>query len=148
MITKAKGYPYYIHLVGKAALEYAFEQDINEINEEIIIECEDCIKNGSLNSVHKANYDLICSTSIRELTLRLLATNEDSYMKVEDLYNQLKSFNIDKPSEFINELTEIENPPIKKVRSKKFLRFSDPLFKQYINMREPMYKDNSNRNVY
>ncbi len=153
IIECANGFPYHIHLIGKEALEYAFEHELNEIDEKIVNLCEDRIMTGASNSIHRESYNLICSSSVRELTLKLIAKHKDNHMRVQDLYEELKSFGIEKPSIYLDELTkhnmetDKEKAIIKLVRENKFCRFSDPLFRLYVNLRTPIFEDKIKRKL-
>lgn len=143
IITNAKGFPYYVHLLGKEALMIAFERDVNEINVSIIEECIVKIKQGLSKSIHETNYVLLANSDAREKLLRLIATNEENYINTENIYSEYKElYNIEKPSKYMNELIENvdEKPALKLVKKGKFCRFVDPLFKLYITLREPIYE--------
>jgi len=143
MIIAAKGLPYHIHLIGKEALEYALEHDLTEIKEEIITECEESIISGNSNSIYRESYNLICNTAARELMLRFIAKEQDNYVRIEDLYSKLKTIGVEKPSNYLEELTSsVDKAPTIKIVRDNMCRFIDPLFRLYVNLRTPIFEDN------
>lgn len=147
IVTKAKGFPYYVHLIGKEAFLIAFEREIFEIDTNIINECEELIKSGLSNSVHETQYTLLASSSARESILRLLASDNQNHTLVENVHAKIKEMGIDKPSKYLGELTanivgdDKAKAPIKMIKRNQFCKFNDPLFKLYVTMREPIHSD-------
>jgi hypothetical protein len=137
------GFPYFVHLLGKEALTLAFERATNLVNNDIYKEVKNKIVQGKLSFTYEDIYTNTVRTSKeREVLLKAFAKTIENQILKEEIYKDVR-VSITNPSQYINELVtpKIGSPILIEDKLKRKVRFIDPVFKVYVNMREYYHKD-------
>lgn len=145
IVKEAEGFPYFVHLLGKECLISAFKRKLKVVSEELYCEVKENLIKGKIQLTQEFRYVEACRTSQeRELLLRLFALSDDNKILIEDVYSQAREFGVEKPSNFMDVLTEKGKIAAILIysRDKRHVRFSDPILKVYIKKREPMHEKN------
>jgi hypothetical protein len=145
MVKEAEGFPYFVHLLGKECLILAFKRQLTIVSEELYCEVKENLIKGKIQLTQEFRYVEACRTSQeRELLLRLFALSDENKILIEDIYAQARDYGLEKPSSFMEKLTEkgkIE-PILLYSRDERHVRFSDPILKVYVKKREPIHDKN------
>jgi hypothetical protein len=145
MVKEAEGFPYFVHLLGKECLISAFKRNLKVVTEDLYCEVKEKLIKGRIQLTQEFRYVEACRTSQeRELLLRLFALSDENKILVEDIYIQARDYGIEKPSIFMDKLTEKGKiaPILVYSRDERHVRFSDPILKVYIKKREPIHEKN------
>ncbi len=107
MVKEAEGFPYFVHLLGKDCLLLAFKRQLKVVTEELYSEVKEKLIKGKIQLTQEFRYVEACRTSQeRELLLRLFAFSDDNKILIEEIYSQAREYGIEKPSSFMDKLTE------------------------------------------
>lgn len=145
IVKQAEGFPYFVHLLGKECLILAFKRQLNVVTEQLYCEVKENLIKGKIQLTQEFRYVEACRTSKeRELVLRLFSLADDNKILIEEIYSQARDYGIEKPSSYMDKLTEKDKiaPILVYSRDKRHVRFSDPILKVYIKKREPIHEQN------
>jgi hypothetical protein len=139
IIAKSDGFPYFAHLLGSEALLYAYENGSKEIDMGTMEYVFNKIASGKLNTIYEETYHKVIKNSKqKEILLKWFADDDDDdEINASEVYSIIKEFGVANPSNLIKEL--INDSVLAKVRDKCY-RFTDPMFKVYIKMRNWKFK--------
>lgn len=133
IINKSDGFPYFTHLLGSEALLNAYENGSRKIDMRTMEYVFNNITSGKLNTMYEEAYHkVIKSSKQKEILLKCFADEEDDEINVSEIYSVGKELGVTNPSNLTKEL--ITDNVLSKVRDK-YYRFTDPMFKVYVKMR-------------
>ena len=145
MVKEAEGFPYFVHLLGKECLILSFKRKLKVVTNDLYSEVKENLIKGKITLTQEFRYLEACRTSQeRELLLRLFALSDENKILIEEIYNQARELGIEKPSNYMEKLTEKGKiaPILIYSRDERHIRFSDPILKVYIKKREPIHEKN------
>lgn len=137
IVSKAEGFPYFAHLLGKEAMLSAFRRSSPRITEDDIRIVSEDIAAGRLNTIYEDLYHAaVKSSAQREVLLKAFAEDESDEIFTEPIYSLTKELGLSNPSQLMKELTSPDDGAavLIKVRDR-YYRFSDPVFKVYARLR-------------
>jgi hypothetical protein len=140
----ASGYPWFVHVIGQAALIDADDDDVTDINVNRIDRAIASLATGRYARQYYDTYQRAVKDSIsREYVLRLCALWNDEYVPTSEIYPQARNLGVTGPSTYIGHLTSVEYGRVlakSRTQSRALYRFHDEMFKVYARVRTSIYE--------
>jgi hypothetical protein len=140
----AGGYPWFVHVIGQAALLDADERGSRDIVQKTI---GDAIAALATNRFARMYYDLyqqaVRDSYQREYVLRLCAAWGDEHIPTSEIYPKAKALGVSGPSTYLGHLTKSDCGKIlvrSQQQARALYRFADEMFKVYVRARPSLYQ--------
>ena len=144
LVQIAGGFPWFVHVIGQEVLTRAWESQQLVVQEYHIRQAEQELGRGALRSVFESQYiQVVGDSPHREITLRLCANFSQEEIPFKMISDLSRIAGITNVSRIKKQLTSEETPrgailiEVHEGR-RSFVRFSNPLFKRFILMRDPI----------
>lgn len=144
LVEIASGFPWFVHLIGQAALISADDADVKEIN---LARIEAAIVGLAGRRYASRYYDIYQSavkdSSYREYVLRLCALWLGQDIPTSDIYPRARALGVTGPATYVGHLTTNAYGAVLKrsnLQSRALYRFEDEMFKVYVRIRPSIYE--------
>jgi hypothetical protein len=144
---KSEGFPYFAHLIGRAAMQRTVEKEMAREGGSVgavvvtLVDVEatlDQFATMKLRSIYEEKYDVLIKNSHnRELLLQAFADQDGELIRSSEAYSLSSELGVKNPAGLMKAFTKIaegRDSVLVKI-SKGVYRFSDPVFKVYCRIR-------------
>lgn len=140
----ASGFPWFVHVIGQAALIAADDDEVTDISVNRINNAIAALATGRYARQYYDTYQRAVKDSIsREYVLRLCALWFDEYVPTSEIYPKARGLGVTGPSTYIGHLTNVEYGRVlakSRTQSRALYRFHDEMFKVYARLRPSIYE--------
>lgn len=140
LCNDAEGFAYFVHLLGKCCLMYAFEQGKATVNGYIYDKIYKDFIEGRLVLLYETIYVNAVRTSPEtETLLKLFSESKEQHILTENIYELAREFGLKVPGNYLSVLTQAvpgKSPILIKVNNTRVYRFTDPIFKVFAKKRK------------
>jgi hypothetical protein len=136
--TKAEGFPYFVHLLGKEAMLLAFRRNLPRINAELVGDVAERIVSGRLPTIYEETYhEALQGSEDREIVLKLCAEHKKEEIHLESIAKVAADMGVETPRQLVCDLARADatQPVLVPIREG-YYRFSDPVFRVYAKIRQ------------
>lgn len=149
LVSSANGFPWFVHVLAGEALVSVWDDGRDQIEEIDVVAAIDSLSQNRFAQQFQDSYQCAVKESCkREILLRLMAKWDHEDIPLSEIYSAAKRSGVSNPSSYKTNLTShkygtILVAPPRSMR--KVVRFRNAIFKQYINLRRPLFAEARSR---
>lgn len=140
----AAGFPWFIHVIGQAALISADDDAVTDINVNRIDSAIAALAQGRYARQYYDTYQrAVKDSASREYVLRLCTLWLDENVPTSEIYPRARTLGVTGPSTYVGHLTNAEYGRVlarSRTQSRALYRFHDEMFKVYARLRPSIYE--------
>ena len=149
LVSAANGFPWFVHVLAREALVSVWDDGRDQIEEIDVVAAIDSLSQNRFAQQFQDLYQSAVKESCqREILLRLMAKWDHQDIPLSDIYAMAKRLSISNPSTYKKHLTSYKHGSILVTpprTMREIVRFRNTMFKQYINLRQPIFSDAKTR---
>lgn len=143
LVTAANGFPWFVHVLGREVLVSVWDDGRRQVEElDVVAAISALAQNRFAQQFQDLYQTAVKESPQREILLRLMAKWADDNIPLSDVYTMAKRLNVSNPSVYKSNLSSSKNGLIivsPHHRMGGVVRFRNAMFKQYVNLRKPLY---------
>jgi hypothetical protein len=137
----AKGYPWFVHLLGQDSLVKVWEQNRTTVNAEDIQDAINSLASNRFAQEFSDKYiHAVGDSAQREILIRVMARWDDQDIPLSEVYRVSKSLGVTNPYQYKKDLEKKKYESILASPQKGIVRFRNALFKRYIDLRTSIFR--------
>lgn len=141
----ASGFPWFVHLIGQAALvavAKAGRDSVERVDINAVVKHELPTRRLAKN-FHDRYMKAVRDSQLREYVLRLFAEWAAEDIPTSEIYPKARALGVSGPSTYLGHLTQEQcgHILVRSPQQARLYRFSDEMFKVYVRMRPSVYSD-------
>lgn len=144
LVRLAAGFPWFVHVIGQAALLLALSRNEKEVTDDIlIIAARDLVKNRFAQNFKDTYQRAIRGSYQREIVLRVFAAWRGSEIPTSRIYPVCQALGVTNPAVYRGHLTaEHYGEPLMApgYQQRGLLRFRNEMFKQYVTLTGSLFE--------
>jgi hypothetical protein len=145
LVRLAAGFPWFVHVIGQAALLLALARGENEVSDDIlIIAARELVKNRFAQNFKDAYQIAVRDSYQREIVLRVFAAWRGGEIPTSKVYPVCQALGVINPAVYRGHLTaEHYGEPliVPGYQQRGLLRFRNEMFKQYVTLTDSLFTD-------